>query len=162
VLFRSSSEMSLFNGLRAIFVGNILSPPPGQGGADRSCRAIASSSTPSSQSTQRVSPQSERIDRQFQSASIMRPSRFFGKKMSVILIDGFRVMGGPRPARRLRRGQGDCRGVAGAARRRVLPPLTSRHDRHRTLDRHAVELQGGKPGWTGGQFCQVLIPCRTA
>ena len=62
------------------------------------------------------------------------------------------------PVQRLRRGQGDRRGVAGAARRRAPPGLFGQHRRHHAPDwgRHAVEVQGDEPGRARGQFRGVL------
>jgi hypothetical protein len=71
-------------------------------------------------------------------------------------ISGHRVDGAP--ARRLRRGQGDRRGVAGAARRWTLSGLARQRDRHHAPDRrrHAVEIQGDEPGRVCGEFYRVL------
>ena len=72
-------------------------------------------------------------------------------------------IGGPRAdpvhrAQRLRRGQGDRRGVAGAARRRDAPRLARQRRRHHAPDRrrHAVEVQGDELGRARGQFRRVL------
>ncbi len=68
---------------------------------------------------------------------------------------------GPDPlhrAQRLRRGQGDRGGVAGAARRRAPSRLARQRRGHDAPDRrrHAVEIQGDELRGTGGQFCRML------
>ncbi len=61
-------------------------------------------------------------------------------------------------AQRLRRRQGDRRGVAGDAWRRDAPRLARQRRRDHAPDRrrHAVEIQGDELGRARGEFCGVL------